>query len=93
MANVYYMQASFHNIVSPLGMVASGHVGAAVQNLHSLELPYHEDQVDWRWDLVDSDEPLIQDGHFVVPQGPGLGVTFNEEAARSHIKPGYTYFD
>ncbi len=93
MANVYYMPAVFHNIVSPLGMVASGHVGAAVQNLHSLELPYHEDQVDWRWNLVNSEEPLIQDGQFVVPQGPGLGVTFNEKVARAHLKEGYTFFE
>ena len=93
MADLYYMPAAFHNIVSPLGMVASAHVGAAVRNLHSLELPYHADQVDWRWDLVTSDEPLIQDGEFVVPHKPGLGVVFNDEVARQHLKEGYEYFD
>ena len=35
LADLYYMPAAFHNIVSPLGMVASAHVGAAVRNLHT----------------------------------------------------------
>ena len=92
LADLYYMPAAFHNIVSPLGMVASGHAGAAVRNLHSLELPYHADQVDWRWDLVISDEPLIQNGQFVVPQKPGLGVALNEDVVRQHLKDGYAFF-
>jgi len=92
LADLYYMPAAFHNIVSPLGMVASAHAAAAVRNLHSLELPYHADQIDWRWELVDSGEALIQEGEFVLPQGPGLGVTFNEELARQHLKEGYDFF-
>jgi L-alanine-DL-glutamate epimerase-like enolase superfamily enzyme len=87
------MPAAFHNIVSPLGMVASAHAGAAVRNLHSLELPYHADQVDWRWDLVKADEPLIQNGEFIVPQKPGLGVEFVEDVAREHLKEGYSFFE
>ena len=92
LADLYYMPAAFHNIVSPLGMVASAHAAAAVRNLHSLELPYHADQIDWRWELVDAGEALIQEGEFVLPQGPGLGVTFNEELARQHLKEGYDFF-
>jgi len=93
LADLYYMPAAFHNIVSPLGMVASAHVGATVRNLHTLELPYHADQIEWRWDLVISDEPLIQDGQFVLPEKPGLGVEFNEDLARAHVKEGYEFFD
>ena len=36
-------------------------------------------------------KPLIQDGQFVLLHGPGLGITFNEEVARAHLKPGYTF--
>ena len=93
MADTYFMPVAFHNIVSPLGIVASAHAGAAVRNLHSLELPYHEDYVDWRWDLVRADRPLIRNGQFVLPEGPGLGVAFNEEVARAHLKEGYTFFE
>ena len=92
LADLYYMPAAFHNIVSPLGMVASAHAGAAVRNLHSLELPYHADQVDWRWDLVKADEPLIQKGEFIVPHKPGLGVELVEDVAREHLQEGHSFF-
>ena len=92
LADLYYMPAAFHNITSPLGMTATAHVCAAVRNLHSMELPYHADQVPWRWDLVMSGEDLIRDGRFVVPERPGLGVELNEEVAKAHVKDGYSFF-
>jgi L-alanine-DL-glutamate epimerase-like enolase superfamily enzyme len=92
LADLYYTPFAVHNITSPVGMAASAHVAAAVRNLHSVELPYHADQVAWRWDLVRSAKPLIQDGWFVVPEGPGLGVELNEAVARAHVKPGYGFF-
>ena len=93
LADLYYMPFAAHNIVSPLGMVAAAHVCAAVRNLHSMELPYHADQVSWRWELVQSKETMIQDGQFVVPDGPGLGVELNETIFRAHLKQGYSFFD
>ncbi|MBV7336972.1 mandelate racemase/muconate lactonizing enzyme family protein [Chloroflexi bacterium TSY] len=92
-ADLYYMPFAAHNIVSPLGMVAAAHACAAVRNLHSMELPYHADQVPWRWELVQSESALIQDGQFVVPDGPGLGVELNEAVFKAHLKPGYGYFE
>ena len=92
LADLYYMPAAFHNITSPLGMTATAHVCAAVRNLHSMELPYHADQVPWRWDLVTSGGDLIRDGRFVVPERPGLGVELNEDVARAHVKDGYSFF-
>ena len=93
LADLYYMPFAVHNIVSPLGMVAAAHVSAAVRNFHSMELPYHADQVSWRWELVQSKETLIQDGQFVVPDGPGFGVELNETIFRAHLKQGYSFFD
>ena len=82
-----------HNITSPVGIIAAAHVCAAVRNLHTMELPYHADQVDWRWDLVRTEQPLIQDGMFVVPEGPGLGIELDEEVVRAHLKPGSKFFE
>ncbi|MDP6503020.1 MAG: mandelate racemase/muconate lactonizing enzyme family protein [Planctomycetota bacterium] len=93
LADLYYMPFAAHNITSPLGMVASAHVCAAVRNLHSMELPYHADQVPWRWDLVQTDQPLIQNGMFILPDRPGLGVELVEGVAREHVKPGYDFFE
>ncbi len=92
LADLYYMPFAAHNITSPIGMTAAAHVCAAVRNFIVMELPYHADQVSWRWDLALSDEPLIQDNAFVVPEKPGLGVELNEKVAREHLMPGYGYF-
>ena len=92
LADLYYMSFAAHNITSPIGMTAAAHVCAAVRNFIVMELPYHADQVSWRWDLALSDEPLIQDNAFIVPEKPGLGVELNEEVAREHLMPGYGYF-
>ena len=88
LADLYYLPFVAHNITSPLGLVASAHVCAAVRNLNSMELPYHADQVAWRWDLLRGPGPLVRDGRFVVPQGPGLGVELNEEVVNRHLAPG-----
>ncbi len=47
-----------------------------------MELPYHADQVAWRWDLVASPTALVEGGEFVVPDRPGLGVELNESAVQ-----------
>ena len=88
LADLYYLPFVAHNITSPLGLVASAHVCAAVRNLNSMELPYHADQVPWRWDLLRGPRPLVRDGRFLVPQGPGLGVELNEEVVNRHLAPG-----
>jgi mannonate dehydratase len=30
-------------------------------------------------------QPEIREGHFAVPDGPGLGLTFDEDAARRYV--------
>ena len=92
LADLYYIPFAAHNITSPIGMTATAHVCAAVRNFIVMELPYHADQVEWRWDLAISDEPLMQDSVFVVPEQPGLGVEINAEVAREHLMPGSDHF-
>jgi galactonate dehydratase len=58
LADLYYMPFAAHNITSPIGMAAAAHVCAAVRNFIVMELPYHANQVEWRWDLAISDQPL-----------------------------------
>ncbi len=88
LADLHYLPFAAHNITSPLGLVASAHVCAAVRNLHTMELPYHADQVAWRWDLVRSPQPLVERGRFVVPQGPGLGVELDAAVVNDHLAAG-----
>ncbi len=93
LADLYYMPFAAHNITSPIGMTATAHVCAAVRNFIVMELPYHADQVEWRWDLAISEEPLIQDNEFVVPDQPGLGIELNEEVAGEHLIPEVDYLE
>ena len=93
LADLYYMPFAAHNITSPIGMTAAAHVCAAVRNLHTMELPYHADQVTWRWDLVESPAALVEEGEFALPDRPGLGVELNEDVAREHLKEGYGFFE
>ncbi len=92
LADLYYIPFAAHNITSPIGMTATAHVCAAVRNFIVMELPYHADQVEWRWDLAISDEPLMQDSVFVVSEQPGLGVEINADIAREHLMPGSDHF-
>ncbi|CAI8002094.1 D-xylonate dehydratase [Geodia barretti] len=92
LADLYYIPFAAHNITSPIGMTATAHVCAAVRNFIVMELPYHADQVEWRWDLAISSGPLMQDNAFVVPDQPGLGVEINAEVAREHLMPGSDHF-
>ncbi len=92
LADLYYIPFAAHNITSPIGMTATAHVCAAVRNFIVMELPYHADQVEWRWDLAISSEPLMQDSVFVVPEQPGLGVEINADIAREHLMPGSDHF-
>ena len=92
LADLYYIPFAAHNITSPIGMTATAHVCAAVRNFIVMELPYHADQVEWRWDLAISNEPLMQDSVFMVPEQPGLGVEINADVAREHLMPGSDHF-
>lgn len=90
MAEVYYIPFAPHNVCGPLGTIASCHVCASIPNFLVIEWHW-VDRPHWH-DLVLSDPPLIQNGYIAMPDGPGLGVELNEEAARKHLRPGTTFF-
>lgn len=42
----------------------------------------------WWYDIVDGlPDPIVSDGHIVVGDRPGLGVTINPEAAKPYLRP------
>ncbi len=91
MAEVYYIPLAPHNVCGPLGTIASCHTCAAVPNFLILEWHW-VDRPHWH-ELVEADPPLIQDGYIVLPDGPGLGVELNEEAARRYARKGRPFFE
>ncbi|GAA0259562.1 mandelate racemase/muconate lactonizing enzyme family protein [Haladaptatus pallidirubidus] len=84
MAEAYYQTLVPHNIGSPVATMATVHVGATVPNFHALE--YHAREIEWWDDLVDQDEPLIEDGHIEVPDSPGMGIELDWDVVEQYKK-------
>ncbi|HZM47600.1 MAG TPA: mandelate racemase/muconate lactonizing enzyme family protein [Burkholderiales bacterium] len=75
-----------HNHYSHLSTYMSAAVCASLPNVRIMEIDI--DDVPWKDDLV-SKPPEIVGGYMKIPDGPGWGMTVNEEAVRAHPwKPG-----
>ena len=90
-ADAHYIPIAPHNVSSPLGMMAACHVLASVPNFLLLE--FHARDIPWWSDLCDGDQPFVENGFMTVSERPGIGVELNEDAARSLLWNGDTYFD
>ena len=86
MAETYYIPFAPHNNSSALSTVADAHVCASVPNFLALEFHRYDDPT-WN-DVVLSDEPVIQEGHVVLNEKPGLGVELNEAFLQSMMEDG-----
>jgi len=89
MAKAYHIPLALHNVASPIGTVASAHVGAAASNFLALE--WHSRDVDWWSDVVEED--VLEPGRLTLPDEPGLGVTLDRDVAQANLKDGETLFD
>ncbi len=85
----YGIPMAMHFAGSPVACMASVHCAAATENF--LVLENHSVDVPW-WDsLVEGiEKPIINQGYITVPNGPGLGVSLNDEVMKQHLmEPGY----
>ena len=77
-----------HMAGSPIACMASVHCAAATENFLVLE-NHSVDDAGWA-DIVDGiEKPVINKGYITVPNGPGLGITLNEEALKKRVRDGY----
>ena len=81
MAEAFEVNCAPHNFYGHLSTVMSAHFCAAIPNFRVMEIDI--DDVPWKDDLV-TVVPEIEDGHLVVPSGPGWGTDLDEEAIRAH---------
>ncbi|MFH1572351.1 MAG: mandelate racemase/muconate lactonizing enzyme family protein [Acidobacteriota bacterium] len=86
MAEIYYIPFAPHNNSSALSTVADAHVCASVPNFLALEYHRFGDPT-WNDTLV-SETPVIQDGHVVLTERPGLGVELNEAFLTAQLDGG-----
>ncbi len=91
MADTYYIPVALHNVASPVGTIASAHVATAIPN--ALAVEYHSYQLGWWTDLVETPDPVIEDGYLTIPEEPGLGIDLDLDAVEAHLVEGETLFD
>jgi len=90
LADLYYIPVSPHNICGPIGTMAVSHVCAVVPNFQVLEFHHLDDEI---WNTLTVERDLIQNGHIAVSTEPGLGVSVDEDVARSVAKEDLGFFD
>lgn len=81
MAEAYEVNVAPHNFYGHLSTLMSAHFCAAIPNFRIMEIDV--DDVPWKDDLV-TNPPVIEDGHLIVPSGPGWGADLDEDAVRAH---------
>jgi galactonate dehydratase len=81
-AESYYMLTAPHNVGGPVATAANLHLAACTPNFKIQE--HFNDFADaWVKGAV-AQYPEVVDGYFSLPEGPGLGVTINEDFIASH---------
>ena len=78
----HYIDIMPHNPLGPICTAASVHLGIATNNFAQLEYRHEIDDATPR-DLFPTVMEIVDD-RFPLPTAPGLGVTFNEEAAEQY---------
>ena len=88
LAQEHGVAMALHMAMSPIAALASVHCAAATENFMVLE-NHSVDQLEQWSSLVEGlPEPLIENGHIAVPEGPGLGFTgLNEAVLREFSDP------
>jgi galactonate dehydratase len=85
LADTYEVNVAPHNFNGHLGSLISAHFCAAVPNFKVMEIDI--DDVLWKDEIV-TKPPVIEDGHLVLPTGPGWGADVNEAFVRAHPPKG-----
>jgi galactonate dehydratase len=91
MAHAYYVPVAPHAVTSPIGMMATAHVCAAIPNFLVQEWHWIDSLDLWR-NWVKEGE-IIQKGFITLPERPGIGVEMNDEGARKAQVPGTPWFE
>lgn len=85
LAATYHLELAPHMWAGALAVAAGLHLAAASSNSRIVEFPLGTDPM--LHSLVREDLSPV-DGHLLIPTGPGLGVTVDEDVAREFTKAG-----
>ncbi len=81
LAEPFDIKTAFHGPkdISPIGDAAAVHVDMSIHNFGIQEWGQHDEETQ----AVITGGPYFEDGYLKIPDVPGLGVDFDEEAARA----------
>jgi L-alanine-DL-glutamate epimerase-like enolase superfamily enzyme len=86
MCDAYEVNVASHYFAGPLSAIICAHFAAVIPNLRISE--YDVDEVPWKPKLL-THPPVIENGEFVLPTGPGWGTDVNEDELRAHAAKGH----
>jgi galactonate dehydratase len=81
-AESYYVLLAPHNVGGPVSTAACLHLAATVPNF-KIQEHFNDFAEEWVKEVAPGN-PEVVDGYFALPDGPGLGVTLNEDLVREH---------
>jgi galactonate dehydratase len=81
-AETYYILVAPHNVGGPVSTAAALHFAASTPNFKIQE--FFNDFANPELMQAAPGCPLVVDGYFSLPQGPGLGVTLDEDFIKAH---------
>jgi len=82
-AEAHYVQLAPHMFYGPVALTAALHLDATIPNLLRQERPVLFAPIPQRQEILTT--PLaLRDGELIVPTGPGLGISLNEEVLAAH---------
>jgi galactonate dehydratase len=90
MAHAYYIPVAPHAVTSPIGMMATAHVCAAIPNFLVQEWHWIDSPALWK-NWVKEGE-IIEKGYITLPERAGIGVEMNDDGARKAQVPGTPWF-
>lgn len=84
LAEAYETNVAPHNYYSHLASFISANLCATIPNVHIMEIDI--DDVPWKDEMV-TVRPSFEEGHMLLPTGPGWGTEINEDVLRAHPWP------
>jgi galactonate dehydratase len=88
-AETYYILVAPHNVGGPVSTAAALHFAASTPNFKIQE--FFNDFANPEIMQAAPGVPPVVDGYFSLPEGPGLGVTLDEDFIRDHPRQDFHF--
>ena len=91
MAEAFGVEMAYHNAQGPILNAATLQLDAAIPNF-LIQESFYDFFPEWKKEIIGHGTP-VEDGHALVPKGPGIGVEVKEEMIEGLLVKGEEYFN